>query len=94
MGQRSRSRYLVHFGFDFDAPALIHGLRGVMAKIGNHLLQLSRLTGCDGCLRHLVDSQLDPRRQRDLKQRARLGDQPFHAYWSSLYILGRPKARI
>ena len=68
MAERPKSRYLVHLGFDLDAPDLIHRLRGVVAKIDNHLLQLSRLTGYDGCLRHLADSQFDPRRQRDMKQ--------------------------
>src|SRR6516164_8917353 len=67
MAERPKSRYLVHLGFDLGAPGLIHRLRGVVAKIENHLLQLSRLTGYDGCLRHLADGQLDPRRQRDLK---------------------------
>jgi hypothetical protein len=86
MGKRSLSHYLVNFGFDLDAPDLIHRLRRVVAKIEKYLLELSRLTGYDGCLRHFADRQFNRRRQRGVKQRARLGYQPFHAHWSSWYI--------
>ena len=86
MGERSRSRYLVHVSFDLDAPDLIHRLRGVVAKVEDHLLQLSRLTGYDGCIRYLADRQFDSRRKRGMKQRARFGDQSFHTYWPTLYI--------
>ena len=63
VGERSRFRYLMHLCFNLDAPHLIHCLRGVVAKIENHLLQLSGLTGYDGRVRHLADGQFNPREQ-------------------------------
>jgi hypothetical protein len=61
MGERSRFRYWVHLRFDSMHPHLVQRLRGVVAKIKNHLLQLCRLTGYDGCVRYLADRQFDPR---------------------------------
>jgi hypothetical protein len=40
---------VVHLRLDFDGSHLIHRLGSVAAKIENHLLQLSGLTGYDGC---------------------------------------------
>src|SRR6266404_7753 len=88
MGTQSRSRDVVHLRLDFDGSPLIHRLGSVAAKIENHLLQLSGLTGYDGCVRHFAYHQFDPRRQRSMKQGARLGDQSLHVYRPALHIPG------
>ena len=69
-------------------------LCGVVAKIEKHLLQLYRLAGCDGRVRHFANNQLDRRRQRYVKERARLGDQPFIFTGCRRASLRRPKASI
>jgi len=48
MAQRLRRGDPVHLGFDLDPPRSVNRLCGVVAKIEKHLLQLGRLTGCDG----------------------------------------------
>ena len=48
MGERCRFRDVVHLRFDFAGSDLIRRLSSVAAKIEDHLLQLSRLTGYNG----------------------------------------------
>ena len=86
MGERLRRGDPVHPGFDLNPPHSVDRLCSVVAKIEKHLLQLRRLAGYDGCVRHLANNQLDPRRQRDLKQRTRLGDEALHTYGLSPHI--------
>ena len=63
MRQRSGLAYLADLGFDLEAPALIHRLCAVIAKVEKDLLQLRGLTRHDGRVRHLADNQFDPRGQ-------------------------------
>jgi hypothetical protein len=76
---------LVHIRIDFDAPSIVHRLCGIVAKIEDHLLQLRGLTGHEGSLRRCA-RKVDPRRQRGVKQRFRLGDQGLHAYGPAAHV--------
>src|SRR5713226_5097728 len=65
----------VHLGLDLDAAGVFHRLRCVVAEIEDHLLQLGKLARHDGRRRRFMDRKIDPRRQRDIQQRLRLGNQ-------------------